>query len=62
MEEKAFKQIEDGLENKINNRQNKDLIEQQLKESVKVKQVFNLFFKICKSVWGNQNQIQQRQK
>lgn len=40
MEEKAFKQIEDGLENKINNRQNKDLIDQQIKESVKVTYYF----------------------
>ena len=36
MEEKAFKQIEDGIERKMNDRQNKDLIEQQAKESVKV--------------------------
>ena len=47
VEEKAFKQIEDGLENKINNRQNKDLIEQQIKESVKV----NNF--LIKLVWRN---------
>lgn len=37
VEEKAYKQIEDGLERKINDRQNKDLVEQQLKESVKVR-------------------------
>ena len=36
VEEKAFKQIEDGLERKINDKQNKDLIDQELKESVKV--------------------------
>jgi len=36
VEEKAFKQIEDGLENKINDRQNQDLIDQQVRESVKV--------------------------
>jgi hypothetical protein len=36
VEEKAFKQIEDGLERKINDRQNKDLIDQEAKESVKV--------------------------
>jgi hypothetical protein len=42
VEEKAFKQIEDGLERKINNRQNKDLIDQQIKESVKVNNLRNL--------------------
>ena len=36
VEEKAFKQIEDGLERKINDRQNKDLIDQHYKETVKV--------------------------
>ena len=45
MEEKAFKQIEDGLEDKINNRQNQDLIEQQLKESVKVKILYRKIHK-----------------
>lgn len=34
VEEKAFKQIEDGLERKINDRQNQDLIDQQKKETV----------------------------
>lgn len=36
LEEKAMKQIEDGLERKINNKQNKDLMDQQIKESIKV--------------------------
>jgi hypothetical protein len=36
VEEKAFKQIEDGLERKINDRQNQELIDQEVKESVKV--------------------------
>ena len=36
VEEKAFKQIEEGLERKINVRQNNDLINQQVRESLKV--------------------------
>jgi hypothetical protein len=36
VEEKAYKQIEDGIERKINNQQNKNLFEQAGKESVKV--------------------------
>ena len=36
VEEKAFKQIEDGLERKINDRQNQNLIDQQKQEAVKV--------------------------
>ena len=34
VEEKKFKQIEDGLERKINNQQNQNLIDQELKETV----------------------------
>ena len=40
VEEKAHKQIEDGLERKINNRQNQDLIDQQLQEAVNVSSYF----------------------
>jgi len=36
LEEKAMKQIEDGLERKMNNKQNRDLMDQQIKESIKV--------------------------
>ena len=36
VEEKAFKQIEDGLERKINDRQNQDLVDQQKQEAVNV--------------------------
>ena len=36
VEEKAFKQIEDGLERKINDRQNQNLIDQQKQEAVNV--------------------------
>ncbi len=36
VEEKAYKQIEDGIERKMNDNQNKDLIEQQERETVKV--------------------------
>ena len=40
VEEKAFKQIEEGLERKINNRQNSDLINQQVRESLKVSFIY----------------------
>lgn len=36
VEEKAYKQMEDGLERKINDRQNKDLVDQQKVEAVNV--------------------------
>jgi hypothetical protein len=36
VEEKAYKQIEDGIERKMNDNQNKELIEQQERETVKV--------------------------
>ena len=36
VEEKAHKQIEDGLERKINDRQNQDLVDQQKLEAVNV--------------------------
>lgn len=36
VEEKAYKQIEDGIERKMNDKQNKELIEQQERETVKV--------------------------
>ena len=36
VEEKAYKQIEDGLERKMNDNQNIELIDQERKETVKV--------------------------
>lgn len=43
IEEKAFKQIEEGIERKINVKQNKDLIEQYKIQSAKVKFIYNKF-------------------
>lgn len=40
VEEKAFKQIEDGIERKMNDTQNKALIQQQNREAVKVNEEF----------------------
>ena len=39
VEEKQFKMIEDGLERKINDKQNQDLIDQEQKEEVKWREI-----------------------
>ena len=53
VEEKQFKMIEDGLERKINDKQNQDLIDQEQKEEVKWREIQRKF-NIAKSEIKNQ--------
>ena len=53
VEEKQFKMIEDGLERKINDKQNQDLIDQEQKEEVKWREIQRKF-NIAKSQIKNQ--------
>jgi hypothetical protein len=55
VEQKRFKQIEDGMERKVNNRQNQDLIDQYLKEKVDWQNVKIRYNNIKQNVDNSQN-------
>ena len=55
VEQKRFKQIEDGMERKVNNRQNQDLVDQYLKEKVDWQNVKIRYNNIKQNVDNSQN-------